>query len=238
MTASDLATKRLEQARIEDIIQGYRRENAESMTAEDDSFDVVLCKEAFHHMPRPWIGLYEMLRVARNAVILIKPRDWILDKGSIQSTGPRGLFRGLAAWVGTRLRGLPKPAPAGDLFRLGDEPGYEETGNYVFSVSSREIEKVALGMNLPAIGFFAVNDGYEEGLWKSDAVESNSTFRRMRKLLEGADRVTRSGIGSSSLLVAALFIEMPPPPLQSCLADAGWQFKALKRNPYITQSNA
>lgn len=40
---------------------------------QDDAFDYVLCKDSYHHMPRPMIALYQMLRVARRAVVLIEP---------------------------------------------------------------------------------------------------------------------------------------------------------------------
>ena len=53
--------------------------NAESITLPDNSFDYVLCKEAIHHMPRPQLAIYEMLRVARRAIILIEPRDVLID---------------------------------------------------------------------------------------------------------------------------------------------------------------
>ena len=31
---------------------------------EDNSFDIVFTKESMHHWPRPYLGIYEMLRVA------------------------------------------------------------------------------------------------------------------------------------------------------------------------------
>jgi ubiquinone/menaquinone biosynthesis C-methylase UbiE len=92
VTASDLSVQRLRHAAEEGLIEHYREENAESMTAGDGAYDVVFCKEALHHFPRPWIGLYEMLRVARQAVVLIEPRDWVLDRGPVRPVGPRGVF--------------------------------------------------------------------------------------------------------------------------------------------------
>jgi SAM-dependent methyltransferase len=145
VTASDLSNIRLEHAKNERIIQKYRVENAESMTASTGEFDVVFCKEAFHHLPRPWMGLYEMLRVAGKVVLLIEPRDWILDKGPIRLSGPRGVVGNLLLWAGMRLGRAPERVSSESMFRLGDAPHYEEVGNYMFSVSSREIEKVALG---------------------------------------------------------------------------------------------
>ena len=46
------------------FINKYQKENAESLTFKDNSFDYII-KEAFHHFPRPWIALYEAFRVCK-----------------------------------------------------------------------------------------------------------------------------------------------------------------------------
>jgi hypothetical protein len=51
----------------------YECQNAECLTYPPQSFDVVICKEGLHHLPRPILGLYEMLRVCRKAAIVIEP---------------------------------------------------------------------------------------------------------------------------------------------------------------------
>jgi SAM-dependent methyltransferase len=236
VTASDLSGIRLEHARNEGLIQNYRVENAESMTASNGEFDVVFCKEAFHHLPRPWIGLYEMLRIARKVVLLIEPRDWIIDKGPVTLSGPIGLVKNLLAWARMRLRHAPERVSTAARFLLGDKPHYEEVGNYMFSVSSREIEKVALGMDLPAVGFFALNDHFEKGLTNYSADESDPEFARIRRLLESADSISEGGMGSTSMLLSALFIEMPSTDLKRKLAEAGWHIKSLTRNPYLRRN--
>lgn len=62
----------------------YQRQNAEHLTVPSRSFDLVFCKESLHHLPRPVLGLYEMLRVCRSAVIFIEPwgtqLDWLLRR--------------------------------------------------------------------------------------------------------------------------------------------------------------
>jgi hypothetical protein len=88
-------------------------------------------------------------------------------------------------------------------------------------------------MDLPAVGFFALNDHFEKGLSNFPADESDPEFIRIRKLLESADSNSEGGIGSTSMLLAALFIEMPAPDLQKNLTDAGWYIKTLTRNPYL-----
>jgi len=59
----------------------YQTENIEKLSFKSQSFDLVFVKEALHHVPRPILGLYEMLRVSKKAVIFIEPGESLL--GSI-----------------------------------------------------------------------------------------------------------------------------------------------------------
>lgn len=50
----------------------------EQLPFPDDEFDVAFVAATLHHLPRPMVGLYELLRVSRGAVILIEPNDsWL-----------------------------------------------------------------------------------------------------------------------------------------------------------------
>jgi len=53
----------------------YEQRNCECLGLPSRSFDLVFCKEGLHHLARPVLGLYEMLRVARQAVILVEGYD-------------------------------------------------------------------------------------------------------------------------------------------------------------------
>lgn len=53
----------------------YQEENAESLTLDDASFDLVFCKFGLHHLARPTLGVYEMLRCCRRATVFIEPYD-------------------------------------------------------------------------------------------------------------------------------------------------------------------
>ena len=86
-------------------------------------FDFVFAKEVYHHLPRPSIGLYEMLRVAREAVVLIEPIDFI--------GRPLDLLRDL---VKTLLR------------RKLVQGEFEYYGNYTYRMSLRETRKLMTGM--------------------------------------------------------------------------------------------
>ena len=50
----------------------------EHLPFQDDEFDVGFVAATLHHLPRPLVGLYELLRVSRDAAILIEPNDsWL-----------------------------------------------------------------------------------------------------------------------------------------------------------------
>jgi SAM-dependent methyltransferase len=51
----------------------YELANGEALPYASRSFDLVLCKEALHHLARPVLGLYEMLRVCRQRAVAIEP---------------------------------------------------------------------------------------------------------------------------------------------------------------------
>ena len=51
----------------------YRQENSESLRQSSASYDLLICKEGIHHLARPVLGVYEMLRVSSYAVIIIEP---------------------------------------------------------------------------------------------------------------------------------------------------------------------
>ena len=118
---SDISEYPLKCALERNLITDYAVENAEKLSFADDAFDYVMCKEAYHHFPRPYIALYEMLRVAKQAVLLIEPNDyWMSPLGAM-------------AFAAKRLLGRARHV---------DDGRYEDSGNYVYSVSQREMEKL------------------------------------------------------------------------------------------------
>jgi SAM-dependent methyltransferase len=58
----------------------YEQQNAECLRFPSRSFDIVFCKEGLHHLARPVMGLYEMLRTSRQAVVFIEGYDGWLSR--------------------------------------------------------------------------------------------------------------------------------------------------------------
>ena len=102
-----------------------------SISFPDSSFDLVLAKETFHHWPRPFIGLYEMIRVSRKYVALIEPYDCLPD------------------------------APTPYILENQYHDSYEEVGNYKYQISLREVLKAAWAMGLPGVAAKGFNDPYK-----------------------------------------------------------------------------
>ncbi|MGB5287387.1 MAG: class I SAM-dependent methyltransferase, partial [Ignavibacteriaceae bacterium] len=127
VVASDINDNFLKKGKEKGYIENYSEENLESLRFNDCSFDFVLCKETLHHLPRPYAGLYEMLRVSKVGVLLIEPFDRFINAS---------LFEKISNWLLKKLKG-----------KMHDM--YEPSGNYKYPISTREIEKIALGMNLP-----------------------------------------------------------------------------------------
>jgi len=54
-------------------------EDLERLSFADDTFDWSLISAAIHHLPRPALGVYALLRVSREGLIFIEPHDsWLV----------------------------------------------------------------------------------------------------------------------------------------------------------------
>jgi SAM-dependent methyltransferase len=54
-------------------------EDLERLSFADDTFDWSFIAAAIHHLPRPALGVYELLRVSRKGMIFIEPHDsWLV----------------------------------------------------------------------------------------------------------------------------------------------------------------
>ena len=52
--------------------------NAEAIDLEDGAYDLVVVQAGLHHLPRPALGLTEMLRIASKAIIVLEPHTGIV----------------------------------------------------------------------------------------------------------------------------------------------------------------
>ncbi len=141
-TASDISDALLKEAYKDNLITDYSKQNAEHLSFDDDTFDYVMCKETYHHFPRPYMAMYEMIRVCKKAIIVIGEPIDILSKMA------------LLVFIKNILDKID-PVLINSLWK--NRFSFEEVGNYVYKVSEREIEKLAVGMGLPLVGFKSHN---------------------------------------------------------------------------------
>ncbi len=227
--ATNISDLSLNQAKKDGFIQDYKIENAESLSFLDNSFEFVFCKEAYHHFPRPIIALYEMLRVASKAIIIIEPND--TNVKSID--GPTEVIEHTNKWQ--IIKNFIKDILNIDryVYTSYHDPIYEVVGNYVYTTSKREFEKVALGINLPLVAFKGMNDYYEEGVEFEIANESSSLFKKIKTGIEKADKNCKNSFSNYGLLVSIIFKETPNIKTLEDLKNIGFEIKELPRNPYM-----
>ena len=129
--ASDLYADGILEAASRGYVDSVISADIEKLPFDDSEIDCVIAKEAFHHWPRPMLGLYEMLRVAKKAILLIEPYDVMLSN----------------------------PAPLIEDNTFCDQ--YEPVGNYKYQISLREMLKTAWSLYYPAVAVVGFNDPYD-----------------------------------------------------------------------------
>lgn len=204
---TDVSADMLELGKSRGIIDEYSVENAERMSFADNAFDFTFCRHAYHHMPRPWIAVYEMLRVARKGVVIIEPQD---QAGTIYN--------------------VLKTLQAGSGRMVGD---YEESGNFVYRLSLRELCKIGLGLNLPMLAYKGTVTGYVNDIEFEPA--NSRSLRAMRYWLKYWVRTIAWKCGGirAPVLMAMLLKETLSDDEQQHLRKKGWRFIAFSRNPYL-----
>jgi ubiquinone/menaquinone biosynthesis C-methylase UbiE len=216
----------IKRAKLDGFIQDYAVENAERLSFSDESFDFVLCKESYHHFPRPMLAIYEMLRVAREGIVLIEPNDRFVEPLPSKTVSRNFKNRILL------IKEFCKQMIGISLYKRHFTPEYEETGNYIFSVSEREIEKVALGLNLPFITFKGLNDIYRKGVEFEQANETSEIFREIRKEISKKDKLSRQAYSRYKLLIIIILKVNPSIGLLNKLQTNNFRNYELPRNPY------
>lgn len=223
--STDIAEDCLKMAKEAGFIPDYRIENAEHLTFSDNEFDFALVKEAYHHFPRPAIAVYEMLRVSQKAIVLIEPND-----PNCQSP-QRFSFNQSLFWLVNSIKNSIKKLLGKEVYySLG---GYEEVGNFVYTISEREIEKIALGLNYDLVAFKGLNDDYIAGVETEKLADKGPLFQKISKSIEKEDRKEKAGKRSWGIFTAVIFKEMPN---ENCIKDmekAGFKITKLMKNPYL-----
>ncbi|MCK9156866.1 MAG: class I SAM-dependent methyltransferase [Paludibacteraceae bacterium] len=225
---TDICETLLLESKQKGLIDDYSVENAEKLSFANESFDYVFCKESFHHFPRPYMALYEMLRVASKAVFLAEPND-----DPVPSTISAKNF------IKYKVRSFLS------RYRIGTEPkfwgkpyyyqgGYEESGNFVYSISRHEVEKVCQGMNYPQLVVKGINDSYIEGCeFESADVNKSDMFRTIQKDISEQDKRCQQGKSIYSMVLLGLFKTKMDDQTRNMFVNHGFEVIDLPKNPYV-----
>lgn len=200
------------------FITEFSAQNAEALNFDDNSFDYVYCKEAFHHFPRAFVALYEMFRVARKGVVITEPRD------NDNDPAPLTFVRDIAKRIVRRRADIATHS-------------FETVGNYVYTVSERELEKFMLGMHYRDIAFTGLNDAYIQGVEFASLASRDpkdvAIKRRVERSIALQDIISGLKLRKSRLLTAALFKIEPHDAMRNALKEMNWRVKKLPANPYL-----
>ena len=206
--ATSLTDEKLKQAHDMGRIDEYGAENAERLSCADGSFDFLLCKEAFHHFPRPPIALYEMLRVARVGVVLIEPMD-----------NPR-LLNGFKSLVKRMLRG-------------NADQQFEPCGNFIYRPSVHELRKLMLALGGELLAHRGINDfyhakvvghRYQVGKWPTLVTHLGIAVQ---------NALCSTGLLGYGLACVVVFKAGAPQAVQDAMRQVGYRLEKLPQNPYL-----
>ena len=186
--------------------------NAEAIDRPDMSHDYVLCKEAFHHFPRPMIGFYEMMRVCKVALVFAAE--------PCSADRPR-LLDLIKTTVKTALR----------RNTIYANPDFEQSGNYVYGLSLFEVFKALTALQLGPLYY-----QHRNAFWTL-AVASRARDDRLAGLIMRGgilvqDIACRLGLMNWGRLNLIAFRQEPSPDLARQLAAAGIRRMDIPVNPY------
>lgn len=206
--ATSLTDDKLKYAHEQGHIPAFQAENAEHISLQDNAVDFVLCKEAYHHFPRPPLALYEMLRVARVAVVLIEPLD-----------NPK-LLDGVKRLLKSVIRG-------------DREMQFEPSGNFLYRLNIRELGKLMTAMGGEVMAFKGINDFFHARLGSHDAHSFNigSVFTRLGITVQNA--LCKLGLLGYGLGCVVVFKRGAGAETFVSLRQAGFECNELPKNPYV-----
>lgn len=206
--ATSLTDATLVIANQKGYIKNFRAENAEKISAPNNSFDFVLCKESYHHFPRPSVAFYEMLRIAKKAVILIEP---IEEKKILDN-----------------LKTIIKKTIRRDKSTL-----FEPSGNFIYRINISEIEKMLTALNYHSFAVKKFNFFYHPKIscQKYRDFSIATIFTKLGIVVQ--DILSFLRVLSYGVAAIIIFKETPSKNLINEMQKKGFYFVTLPTNPYL-----
>jgi SAM-dependent methyltransferase len=216
VTASSLSDVLLRKAAEMGHLNGIevRALNAEHFELPEDSFDLVLCCQAYHHVRRAPLAFYELMRVARIGFILIEPMECSVPR-------PLDIVRTFAKMI------LRRRSPEYDLF--------EPAGNFIYRISERDVYRMLTAVQLSWFAIKTFNSFYLP--WLAGQNRNSLLARTIFKLGIGTQDVL-SWCRLMSPGLATVFVGTGGDlvPAQRALHSAGFRIVRIPNNPYSSAS--
>lgn len=207
--ASSLTDHSLKISYEKGFLKKYAAVNAEQIPYGDEAFDFVLCKEAYHHFPRPAIAFYEMLRVAKGAVVMIEPYD-----------GPK------------RFLDLIKEPMKKLLWGKSQTIHFEPSGNFIYRIHPKQMGKKLAALGYAAVAYKTFNDIY---LPKFETSKSGATVGHYatKAVILLQDVLCLLHLLNPALVALVSFKNPPSAEEETTLKSKGFKFMYMPINPYV-----
>lgn len=220
-TASDIDISLLEMAKKNEMLNSIAYANAEKLPFNENQFDYSYCKQAYHHFPRPTLAVYEMLRVSKKAIIFSEPHDFY----------PPPLLRQILQKTKNVIKKV-----LGIKIQHRDTGNYEPVGNYIYGISIRDFEKIALGIGLPAIAYKLYHDPYIEGV-ENEIVTSNAPLlKKLKKEIFIVKLKSSISLSRPNNIQIIIFKEIPNSLLMKELQFNKFNILFFSPNPYLNNN--
>ena len=220
--ASDMHTSLLKKAYEKSLIDSFSKQNAEKLEFDDDTFDYVLIKETLHHLPRPWLAIYEAYRVCKKGVIIIEPND-LFHYGNFGNM------------IFLKFKNLIKKLLKKEIYL--DEYNFESVGNFIYTINKRELEKFLLGMHKTYIAFNNINDHHFKNIEKVSinpkAIQDKIINFKLKSFIKIKNILCKLGLMKYSIGEVILFKKEPKEEILCNMRKYKWEFKILPKNPYL-----
>jgi ubiquinone/menaquinone biosynthesis C-methylase UbiE len=216
--ATDIDIRLLEVAKQNNMLTDFAFANAEKLPFTDNQFDFSYCKQAYHHFPRPILAIYEMLRVSKQAIIFTEPHDYT----------PAPFIRTILQKVKHTLKKI-----SGKKIEHHDTGNYETIGNYIYTISVREMEKIAQGIGLPCIAYKLFHDEYLVGVENEMFSENAPLYKKIKSAITRNRLKTALRITNPNTVQMIIFKTKPKDTITTSLEQDGYTVVTFPGNPYI-----
>ncbi len=216
--ASDIDLNLLQVAKENSMIRDFAYANAEKLPFADESFDYAYCKQSYHHFPRPALAVYEMLRVSKRAIVFTEPHDF----------SPSPVLRTVLQKIKHGLKTI-----SGKTNTHHDTGNYEPIGNYIYTISVREFEKMAQGLGLPCIAYKRFNDIYFSGVEKEIFSEQATLYKKIKRAMAIKKTIEFLGLAFPNTIQMVVFKTMPENKVLDAFKRDGYTIVRFSPNPYL-----